>query len=250
MALDAHVHLGRRHLPAEEALGLMEQAGISGAVVFADPESEDLAGDNRYVLEVCRRRPSLVPFLYVGGNPYGGFRHRPPLPPPESLAPYRGIKWHCLFTPGHDAGGMGLPGGAREMEELLSSAPVAALLGEAERRRLPVCLEEQFDVTLRMVELYPGVRFVIPHLGMLNGGSARVLAALGDRGSVRFDTSLAGTDAATVRRLGVSRFLLGSDHPYGGMLSAVARVKGMGLASGEEAAVLGGNLAALLGEAG
>ncbi len=39
--IDAHVHIGRHHLPIEHIDSLLKAAGISRAVVFADPESDD-----------------------------------------------------------------------------------------------------------------------------------------------------------------------------------------------------------------
>ena len=37
--IDAHVHIGRRHLPIETVERVLERAGVQKAVVFADPES-------------------------------------------------------------------------------------------------------------------------------------------------------------------------------------------------------------------
>ncbi len=46
--IDAHVHIGRYHLPIEHIDSLLKAAGISRAVVFADPESDDMANDSTY----------------------------------------------------------------------------------------------------------------------------------------------------------------------------------------------------------
>jgi hypothetical protein len=246
--LDAHMHLGRSHLPLAEARRLLKEAGIAGAAVFADPESRDLPGDNRYALEAAGSGPLLFPFFYVGGNPYSGTRAAGPLPSPSALDGYRGIKWHCAFTPEHDGGGGPLGMSLDEADRAVASPEVAALMARAARDRLPVCLEEHFDLTVRFVARYPDVTFVIPHMGMLNGGTRAVLQAFAGSSNVCFDTSLAVPDAGTIRALGPARILFGSDHPYGDPGSALRRVRGLGLAPDEAAAVLGGNLLRLLGE--
>ena len=50
-----------------------------------------------------------------------------------------------------------------------------------------------------------------------------------------------------VRRHGAARILFGTDSPWSGQREMVAAVRGSGLDAGEQAAVLGGNGAALLG---
>jgi hypothetical protein len=244
--LDAHVHLGRRHLPLREAEEMFDSAGVQGAVVFADPESPDLAGDGVYVRDARSTRHRLIPYRYIGGNPYGRGLRSPPLPDPASLDGFSGIKWHCHFTPGHDAGGGPLGMSEDEAAAAVSSPPVAALMERAAREGLPVCLEEHLHLTVLFVARYPAVRFVIPHMGMLNGGTRVVVGALAGRDNVWYDTSLAVPDAAAIRRLGVERILFGSDHPYGHPASTLARLRSLGLTSSEEEAILGGNLLALL----
>jgi len=248
--LDAHLHLGRAHLPAGEAEGMLAACGAAGAAVFADPESGDLEGDNRYVLSAARGKPLLFPYLYVGGNPYDGPGGGLTLPPPSALEGYRGIKWHCWFTPAHDSGGgpLGMPPG--EAEGAVGSPGVAALMEAAAGKGLPVCLEEHFQLTLLFVALYPRTRFIIPHMGMLNGGAGAVLAALAGRGNVWFDTSLAAPDAAVIRRLGADRVLFGSDHPYGHPATSLARLRSLRLPPSDEEKVLGGNLLGLLNPQG
>ncbi len=245
--IDAHVHLGRHHLPLEEAEEMFSRSGVEGAAVFADPESPDLAGDDLYVREARSRRFRLFPYRYIGGNPYGAGLHSPPLPGPDAIEGFRGIKWHCHFTPGHDGGGGMLGMSSQQAREAVSSAPVAALMERCARGRLPVCLEEHLQLTVLFVSRYPGVRFIIPHMGMLNGGTRTVLAALEGKDNVWYDTSLAVPDAAAIRRLGVEKVLFGSDHPYGHPAPTLARIRSLGLSSGEEDAVLGGNLLALMG---
>ena len=125
--IDAHVHVGRIHLPMEEVQNLLDKAGADRAVIFADPESSDIPGDNRYVLEVTQTTDH-IPFIYIGGNAYSTNRPFPRLPEPEALEPYRGIKWHCWFTPGHDFGGAYLGMDEGQVHDSLTEPGMSALM--------------------------------------------------------------------------------------------------------------------------
>jgi hypothetical protein len=120
-----------------------------------------------------------------------------------------------------------------------------AALNEIRRRNLPVVLEEEFDNTLRFIrELAGGVRVIIPHLGMLNGGfRAMVEAGLWERENVWADTALASRAeiAEYLRRYGHRRLLFGSDFPFGSPAAELRKVRSLGLDPQVEAAVLGGN---------
>jgi hypothetical protein len=244
MIADAHAHIGR-HLGVEGYARELKSAGIRTAAVFADPESPTLAADNPWVLGEARRR-GWIPFLYVGGNAYADTRPWPEVRLPDDLDDFAGVKWHCHMTPGHDSGGweMVSPDEARRG---LEADDVAGAFAAFERLALPVIFEEAYEITLRAVSLYPGVTFIIPHLGMLNGGAERVVAAIGSRPNVLFDTSLAVPPTHLVARLGADRFLFGSDHPYGSPRSGLEGIRALGLPGEDEGAILGGNLARLLG---
>jgi hypothetical protein len=240
---DAHAHIGR-HLHLDEFARGLEAEGIETAAVFADPESPTLASDNAWVLAEARRR-GWIPFLYVGGNAYADTRPWPEIVLPDDLEDYSGVKWHCLLTPGHDMGQGSLvsPG---EAERGLDADDVQAALETFGRLRFPVIFEEAFEVTVRAVKRFPGVTFVLPHLGMLNGGADRVLAALAGEGNVLFDTSLAVPSRRMVEELGAQRLLFGSDHPYGSPGPGFRGIRSLGLPGSWEAAILGGNLDRLL----
>src|SRR5215467_12088287 len=85
--IDAHVHIGRYHLPIEHIDSLLKSAGISRAVVFADPESDDMVNDSTYALESARSM-SYYAFYYYGGNAYSGERPYDRLPIPDNLDQY------------------------------------------------------------------------------------------------------------------------------------------------------------------
>jgi len=244
--IDAHVHIGRRHLPIEHVQDVLDSAGADRAVVFADPESADIPGDNRYVLEVAGRT-SHIPFFYIGGNAYSTNRPFPELPDPEILESYRGIKWHCWFTPGHDFGGTSLGMNDVEIRQALTGTRMASLMEKVIDMGIPVNFEEHFNVTVKFIELYPEIKVIIPHMGGLNGGTERVLEAVGDKPNVRFDISLAGISEELVGRYGSEKFLCGSDHPYGSPAWSIQRIRHLNVSDEDRERLFSGNILSLTG---
>ena len=244
--IDAHVHIGRSHLPMETVQGVLERAGVDRAVIFADPESPDIPGDNQYVLDKAGET-GHIPFIYIGGNAYSQNRPFPHLPEPEALEPYRGIKWHCWFTPGHDFGGTYLGMDEDQVHDALTEPGISALMEKVMEMDIPVNFEEHFDVTVKFIDLYPGVKTIIPHMGGLNGGSQRILAAVGHKPNVYFDISLAGINEGLIRDLGAGKFLCGSDHPYGSPSWSVDRVRKLNVTDEEKHSIFSGNVLSLTG---
>jgi hypothetical protein len=244
--IDAHVHIGRSHLPMDSVGRVLDKAGVNRAVVFADPESSDIPGDNEYVLEMGERK-GHIPFLYIGGNAYSQNRPFEQLPGPETLEPYSGIKWHCWFTPGHDFGGTVLGMSESQVHDALTEPRMKGIMAKAASMGIPVNFEEHFDVTVQFVDLYPEVSIIIPHMGGLNGGSARVLETVGDKPNVSFDISLAGISEELIRVFGVDKFICGSDYPYGNPSWTVDRVKKLKVADEDKEAIFSGNILALTG---
>jgi hypothetical protein len=244
--IDAHVHVGRRHLPIEEVQRVLDRAGVDRAVVFADPESADIPDDNRYVLEVARST-GHIPFFYIGGNAYSGNRPFPDLPEPEALVPYRGIKWHCWFTPAHDFGGGPLGMGGDKITEVLTAPGMKSLMDKVIEMGIPVNFEEHYDVTVRFVDLYPNVPVIIPHMGSLNGGTGRILSAVGDRENVFFDVSLASLSLDHIANYGSGKFLCGSDHPYGKPEWSVEQIRNLAVTEEEREDLFSGNILSLTG---
>jgi len=120
-----------------------------------------------------------------------------------------------------------------------------AALDEIRRRNLPVVLEEEFDNTLRFIlEIAEGVRVIIPHLGLLNGGFQSIAeTGLWERENVWADTALASEYEIReyLRRYGHSRLLFGSDFPFGSPSAELRKVRSLGLDPEVEAAVLSNN---------
>lgn len=243
--IDSHVHVGR-HLPVAAWQRRLAQVGIDRAVVFADPETDDLARDETLVLELAAR-DGHVPFYYHGGLAYSTSRPFDRITLPGDLSRYRGVKWHCWWTPAHDVGGGPLDLSPRDIEREVESTPFRELMAGLAELRRPIIFEEHFDVTRAVVDRYPDVAIIVPHLGLLNGGSGRVIAALADRPNVHFDTSLGPLTRAVVERVGAGRLLAASDFPYGDPAGVRRQVERLGLPAADAAAILGGNLARLCG---
>lgn len=222
--IDAHVHIGRRHLPIEQVQDVLDDSGVDRAVVFTDPESTDIPDDNRYVLEVAERTHH-IPFFYIGGNAYSTNRPFPELPDPGVLESYFGIKWHCWFTPGHDFGGTRLGMDGEQIRRALTEPRMTALMDKVREMGIPVNFEEHFDVTVCFADLYPDISIIIPHMGSLNGGAGRILPAVGDRANVCFDISLAGINEELIAHYGAEKFICGSDHPYGSPSWSIDRIR-------------------------
>lgn len=244
--IDAHVHVGRRHLPMEQVQDVLDGSGVDRAVVFADPESSDIPDDNRYVLEIAARTKH-IPFFYIGGNAYSTNRPFPELPEPEILTSYRGIKWHCWFTPGHDFGGTRLGLNDVQIKKVLTEPKITALMEKVREMSIPVNFEEHFDITVNFIALYPEVKVIIPHMGSLNGGTERILAAVGDKPNVRFDISLAGINEGLIRHYGSEKFLCGSDHPYGSPAWSVERIRHLDVSDDVRKRLYSGNILSLTG---
>ncbi len=246
--IDAHVHIGRRHLPVEQVQEVLDSAGVDRAIVFADPESKDIPDDNRYVLEVAQRTRH-IPFFYIGGNAYSGNRPFPQLPDPEDLESYRGVKWHCWFTPAHDFGGGPLGMTVGEVRDALTEPRMRSLMDKVRVMGIPVNFEEHFEVTEAFVELYPDIIIILPHMGGLNGGTQSVLAAVGDRENVRFDLSLASINEDLIGQYGSKKFISGSDYPYGSPSWGIDRILNLKIGEDEKEDIFSRNILTLTGTA-
>ena len=245
--IDAHVHIGRYHLPIEHIDALLKRAGISRAVVFADPESNDMVEDSTYVLEAARRL-GYYPFYYYGGNAYSGQRPYDELPVPDNLKQYKGIKWHCWFSPAHDGGlRYSYPIDMNNVRRQMDAPDFQTVMAAIQALRFPMTFEEHFEVTREFVRRYPDVTLIIPHMGMLNGGQERVQAEFQDKPNIHFDTSLGQVNETIVQALGASRLLYGCDYPYGMPGDNLRRVQRLNISEEEKELMLGGNVRRLLG---
>jgi len=244
--IDAHVHIGRYHLPIEQIGALLKAEGISRAVVFADPESDVMVEDSTYVLEAARQL-GYYPFYYYGGNAYSGDRPYDRLPVPDNLNQYSGIKWHCWFSPAHDGGlRYSYPIDMDNVRRQMDAPDFQAVMAAIQELKFVMTFEEHFEVTCEFVRRYPDVSLIIPHMGMLNGGQERVQAQFRDHPNIHFDTSLGQVNETIVQTLGASRLLYGCDYPYGWPGDNLRRVQRLKIPEDEKELILGGNVRRLV----
>ena len=134
-----------------------------------------------------------------------------------------------------------------QVHEALTEPRMSALMDKVMEMGIPVNFEEHFDVTVPFVDLYPNVKIILPHMGGLNGGSQRILEAVGHKPNVSFDISLAGISEGLIREYGVGKFLCGSDHPYGSPSWSIDRVHKLNVSEEDKRAVFSGNVLSLTG---
>ncbi len=245
--IDAHAHCGVQDYPPpqgfEDYRRMARATAIRKVVMFPpvmeiynryDPRFTDDPGwkrrrsrANAHLLDQGTDSLGVIPYFFI----WNDFAV-------EELDPrHRGIKWHRH---------------AGEPEYDYDHPRCAAAVEEIRRRNLPVVLEEEMPNTIRFIEeIAPGVRVIIPHLGMLNGGYGR-LAGLGiwERPDIYADTALAGTGEILdyLDRYGDERIFFGSDFPFGSPAEELEKVLGLRLPARSEANLLGRNLERLLAE--
>lgn len=233
--VDSHVHCGVQNVrqPWELVRRLLDDADIEGACLFApvedvydrsDPSFVDdpwwiacRARANDYLLEVQAAEPRVNAYYFVWND----------FPAEELGRGFRGVKWH------------------RHGDEPVyryDDPRCEAFLQEVYRLDLPVVLEETFPNTLAFLARVDGrAPVIIPHMGALNGGFGRLLAAgVWDRERVYADTALASPRELErfLDRYGHDRLLFGSDFPFGSPASELSTILGLGLSRDELSAVL------------
>jgi predicted TIM-barrel fold metal-dependent hydrolase len=244
--IDAHAHCGviDRSMPQSFEDYQQQVAGtdIEGAVLFSpvleiydrfDFDFTDTPAwqlrrqeSNAYLLSLKPADLIIFPYFFIWND----------FAVAQLAAEHCGIKWHRH------------PG---EPIYYYDDPKCRAALEVIRRRNLPVVLEEEFDNTLRFVkELADGVKVIIPHLGLLNGGFQSLAeAGLWQRENVWADTALASRDEIReyLRCYGHRRLLFGSDFPFGSPSAELRKVRSLGLDPKVEAALLGGNFIRLQG---
>lgn len=242
--IDAHVHMGRYHLTLDRVGWILEKSGIDEAVIFADPESPDIPGDNNYCVQIAESTGKYYPYFYIGGNAYSYDRPYPEIYLPENFDQFKGIKWHCWLTPGHDVGGIRYDKEAVRQE--MDSKAFEDVVQELVRRDVPVNFEEHFEITVEFVERYPDLNVIIPHMGALNGGQARIVEEFKDTPNVHFDTSLSWITPGLVDKLGADRLISGSDYPYGSPGTNKNKIQSLDISDEEKELIFNKNILRLM----
>ena len=243
--IDSHAHCGRLDtFPPQDLhdyIAHIGGSGIGGAVMFApvieiydryDPHFRDTgewrrrrAESNEYLLSVSTPEFEVYPYFFI----WNDFAV-------EQLSPaHKGIKWH------------------RHPEEPVynyNDPRCAAAIAEIRRRNMPVCLEEEFENTLYFInELAPGVKVIIPHCGMLNGGYELFRReGIWEMDCIYADTALApaGDIRDYVSRCGCERLMFGSDFPFGDPVFELHKILRLNLTGKQQGEIIGGNIARLL----
>lgn len=240
--LDCHCHVGPgdgltgpwdTRAPLADHMARAGAAGITRTVLFAAFHS-DYAAANRAVARVVAARPDRFwGFAFVHARRDAG-RVGAMVREAVLVHGFRGIKLHR-----HDARI------TREVCEV------------ARAWRLPVLYDPMGEVTT--VDLvageYPGVRFIVPHLGSFADDWRAQRACIDivvrhknvfadSSGVRRFDLL-----EEAVRRAGARKLLFGSDGPWLHPGVELAKIEALGLGAADRARVLGLNLLGLLGPA-
>ncbi len=243
--IDGHSHCGRQDSDPPQAFEdyAAHARGIAGAVMippvlevydrydcdFRDTPywRERRARANDYLLTVGNKDFEVFPFFFIW-NDFAVDR---------ISEGHRGVKWHRHpDEPRYD----------------YDDPKCAEAIVEIRKRKLPVCFEEELDNTMRFIDdLGPGLRVIIPHCGLLNGGY-ETLDGLGvwARPNIFTDTSLvpSGIISEYVRNHGHERIMFGSDFPFGDPEAQLRKVLGLGFSNDEEKAIMSLNVRRLLAD--
>ncbi|MFW5637604.1 MAG: amidohydrolase family protein [Thermodesulfobacteriota bacterium] len=245
--IDAHVHCGVQvHYPPQSLAdyrSLLNGTRIAGAALFApvieiydrnDPEFQDTPAwqnrrraANQHLLTLGDPEFAVYPYFFIW-NDFAA----------DQLGPdHKGIKWHR-----HDD----------EPVYHYDDPRCAAAVAEIRRRNLPVVLEEEYENTVRFIEeIAEGVRVIIPHLGLLNGGFHRIRQqGLWELPNVYGDTALASLqDIQTyIDAFGPDRLLFGSDFPFGDPRRELEKIYNLDISEEARAKIMGGNFLRMMGE--
>lgn len=183
------------------------------------------AESNGYLLSVGTPGFEVYPYFFIWND----------FAVEQLTAAHKGIKWHRH------------PG---EPSYNYDDPKCAAAIEEIRRRNMPVCLEEEYENTLYFInELAPGVKVIIPHCGMLNGGYDLLRRrGIWEMPGIYADTALApaGDISDYISRYGCERLLFGSDFPFGDPVSELHKILGLKLTGEQERAIIGLNITKLL----
>ncbi|MFW6052931.1 MAG: amidohydrolase family protein [Desulfosalsimonas sp.] len=249
MIIDSHAHCGiiARFPPQsfEDYWSAVKGSPIEGVVMFSpvmeiydreDPDFEDTEAwreqrkrSNQYLLGLENRELRVFPFFFIWND----------FAVDQLDCRYCGIKWHRHVD---------------EPEYRYDDPACARAVEEIRRRNLPVVFEEEFSNTVKFVtQIAAGVRVIIPHLGMLNGGYRAIKrCGLWDNPMVHTDTSLASSAEILdyIEHYGSGRIMFGSDFPFGRPKKELVKVMDLPVSEPVRQAMLGENFRRLVNSIG
>jgi len=188
----------------------LKGSGISYVILIPFPSTAIANNDiNIKLLEETKRIKSFLPYHYIRENyDVEGFD-----PIPDK---YYGGKWHWMRGWQDTASNY----------QVLDDPGLPGLIEKLRTINKPIVFEEDFDFTVRFVDMAEGVTLIIPHLGLLGGNPYDFLKAFKDNESIYFDTALASRDQIKkfVETIGPERVIFGSDVPFGSMHSELDKI--------------------------
>jgi len=215
LIIDSHSHWGPSltmgtEVTSDELQRQLKRSGISYVVLIPFPSTAIANNDiNVKLLEETKRIKSFLPYHYIRENyNVDGFD-----PIPDE---YYGGKWHWM---------RGWQDSASNYQ-VLDDPELPGLIEKLRRLNKPIVFEEDFDFTVKFVDMAEGVTLIIPHLGLLGGNPYDFLRAFKDNESIYFDTALASRDQIKkfVETIGPERVIFGSDVPFGSMRSELDKI--------------------------
>ncbi len=221
-------------------LRTMDEAGIDFSVVFPGGLPPDPRSTNAELLAALEGEDRLLPGCLI--NPTLG---------PPAVDELR----RCV---GAGARSMKLMAAAHGYR-LDGPAPDAVMAAAAELG-LPVTIHSGSEVSGcspayigTLASRHPEVTIIMDHMGYREWVGLAVQAAAANPRIFLGTTLIAAAEPITIKkiiqegRVGAGRIVFGSNAPSGVAVNGVRGIRGLGLDAADEAAVLGGNLAAVYG---
>jgi len=233
LIIDSHSHWGPSlsmgtEVTTAELQRQLKESGISYVVLIPFPSTAIANNDiNVRLMEETKRIKSFIPYHYIRENfDVNNFN-----PIPEE---YHGGKWHWMRGWQDTASNY----------KVLEDPDLPGLIEKLRMIKKPIVFEEDFDFTVKFVDMAEGVTLIIPHLGLLGGNPYDFLRAFKDNESIYFDTALASRDQIKkfVETVGPERVLFGSDVPFGSMRSELDKVLSLSISREDKEMLLFKNI--------
>jgi len=226
--VDSHVHWGPSlsmgtEVTTNRILREQKESGVTHVIILPFPSTAIASNEiNVRLLDETKRVEHFIPYFYV--------RETFPSIPQE----YFGGKWHWMRGVQDTASNYAL----------LNDPELPDLVERLRDSDKPIIFEEELDFTEQFVERFPGLKLIIPHLGLLGGDPLDFLQSFKGNRSIYFDTALGsqGNISEFVRTIGPERVIFGSDIPFGSMKSELSKVMGLSLSYEDKKRILADNI--------